>query len=313
MPGSWNHPDRARQIGQRIHDEVRSALQLLFRQVNQHAIPIRLDTPWTSYLTAIPGHVVPVPLQPPDFAVSSDPVRILRERQPAVTLLNLPQTAILAPDSPCHFEPVSTQEPVFSAETAVSQTVPLDNLRQPPACGQWPVLPLLGRETGQAIPAIHPPHAIQAPIETWTAHAHPLRQERFQQPHTHHSARFYALPVRKAAIPPHRFPLAQREKFRQALAEKAQTTPKNIQLRIVYERMDMSLYSALQQDEQGFLLCTPRAELLGKNRNHPGSRKLLTQHALGSNTYLVFGTRLDTREDIRALVPAEPLQPGFLS
>ena len=111
------------------------------------------------------------------------------------------------------------------------------------------------------------------------------------------TTKFYLLPLKKMPLQPNRFAPQAREAFRQALAEKVKTHPRNIQLRIIFERMHMPLYSSIAQDDHGQLLCTPKAEAVGRN-----------QEASRMNppaAYLVLGTRLDTKEDVRALVPVD--------
>jgi hypothetical protein len=120
--------------------------------------------------------------------------------------------------------------------------------------------------------------------------------------------RFYALPIRKNAIPPHRFSLTTREQFRKALAEKAKTSLANVQLKVVFERMYMALYASIQPDELGHYMCIPKSELLGRNRETPSSQALLNHQSAGTHaTYLVIGIRLDNKEDIRTLVPVHTI------
>jgi hypothetical protein len=122
-----------------------------------------------------------------------------------------------------------------------------------------------------------------------------------------------ALPIRKAPVPLHRFPLATRQRFRQALAEKSGLPPDQIQLLRVFDRLAPGRYGAIRQDEQGILLCTPKSRDSSPGKDDRERHRFASQgrRALKAPLpspveaevfYLVVGLRLDTRRELRALV-----------
>lgn len=125
----------------------------------------------------------------------------------------------------------------------------------------------------------------------------------------------YAQAILRQSVPLVRFDANEMVCFQKALAEKAQTKPINIKVTLVYDRMNMPLFSSLSQDKQGQMVCIPKSSLIGKN--HPawdklGSRySLLSKNESGSKPslfYLVFGLRMDTQQPVRAVVPVSALE-----
>jgi hypothetical protein len=112
-----------------------------------------------------------------------------------------------------------------------------------------------------------------------------------------------------------RFDANEMLSFQKALAEKAQTKPLNIRVTLVYDRMNMPLFSSLSQDKQGQMVCVPKSSLIGKN--HPAWDKIGSRYSLLSKNendakpslfYLVFGLKLDTQQPVRAVVPVSALE-----
>ena len=85
--------------------------------------------------------------------------------------------------------------------------------------------------------------------------------------------------------------------------------PAGIQLQMIYDRLDMSLFASLDRDERNHLLCYPRPE--ATKPDHAGKpapiRKKPRPGSPGA--YLVFGLRVDTGEGVRALIPPPPEPP----
>lgn len=307
MSGSGHHDSQpSHTLGDKIKDEVLSALKLLFKNAEQHSVSLLLEPQFTVYPTDIPADSVNVPVKAPEPEVSLDPVRMLSEQGIAVQSAELLEEATMAEASPCEMEPTLCHEPVYDELTFDSTGISFDNLAVP-SSRQWPIQPATTKDIRKPIEKIPPP-AIRTnaggPITTKSRSG--LNQ--LSRTIVKSDPRFYALPIRKNAIPPHRFSLTAREQFRKALAEKAKTSPANVQLKMVFEPMYMALYASIQPDELGHFMCIPKSELLGRNRETASSQAILKQQAAGAHaTYLVIGIRLDNKQDIRTLVPVHTI------
>lgn len=307
MSGSGHHDSQpSHALGGKIKDEVLSALKLLFKSAEQHSVSLLLEPQFTVYPTDIPADTVNVPLNAPEPEVSLDPIRMLREQDIDVQSAELLEEATMAETSPCEMAPTLCHEPVYDELTFDSIGISFDNLALP-TNKYWPIQPVKTGDIRKPIDKVPSPitrTTVSGPITTKSRSA--LNQLSKTMVKT--DPRFYALPIRKNAIPPHRFSLSAREQFRKALAEKAKTSPANVQLKMVFEPMYMALYSSIQPDELGHFMCIPKSELLGRNRETSSSQAILNQQAAGSHaTYLVIGIRLDNKEDVRTLVPVHTI------
>ncbi len=294
-------------LGDKIKAEVLSALKLLFKSVEHYTVSVTLPASVTAFITDIPCETVSLKLAPPQPMASDDPIRVLQSMDLTVQAVPLLESPPLAQGAPCHWEPVLCSEPVLEQIQLTAIGVPLDTV-QTVQTHVWPVTSKAVRIQQKVI------GKLPDPLVKQRADAQPLVTRSFSALNTlagvsvKNTPRYYALPIRKASIPPHRFSVAVRDKFRQALAEKAGTHEGNVQLKLIFERMNMGLFSAIQADEAGSLLCTPKSELLGRNNETQAGQALLRQLSAGSEaSYLVLGVRLDTKADIRALVPVESL------
>jgi hypothetical protein len=279
-----------------LKEELLSALRLLFKHVAQHPVDLAMPGHMTAYLTDIPATVHAVPLETPAIRVSEDPIQSLQRETQVRTLSLLPE-ARLADAAPCTFEPVASHEPVFSNMQFETSGISFENMALRKS-KSLPIEKLQAKSFQKKTEKPALPGVEQISVGKFKTKDFSIL-EHVPKIRTMNTPRFYGLPIKKSPIPPHRFPADLRERFRQMLAEKAGTRTNNVQLKIVFEPMDMNLYASIQQDDHGNLLCTPRNELLGKNREHGKSPS-----AEGGSAYLVYGFRLDTREDIRVLVPA---------
>jgi hypothetical protein len=298
-------------LGEKIKAELLSALKLLFKSAEQHAVNLALPDGLTIYATDIEGRSESVSIAPPQPLVSEDPIQCMQRRKVPTRRLTLLESTTLAAGAPCTWEPVLCNEPGLDAMQFESAGVKFDNMKITRAAA-WPVTSPPVKIEKQPI------GKLAAPLVKNVMDAQPLVTksrsllDTMSQVNVKHNARYYALPIRKASIPPHRFSLAMRERFRQALAEKAGTHEGNVQLKMIFERMNMGLFSAIQADESGSLMCTPKGELLGRNAETLAGQALLRQLSVGSEaSYLVLGVRLDHKTDIRALVPVESLMEPF--
>lgn len=292
-------------LGGKIKDELLSALKLLFKSAEQHAVDMALPCGLTVFVTDIDSQVVDVSLNTSEPVVSEDVVQEMRRRELPTRKLTLIESTPLAVGAPCHWDFVLCNEPVFDEMQFESVGVNLDNM-QVVKTVTWPVSGAPIKLQKQPVGKLPAPS-----VKSWSE-ARPFATksrsllDNISRVNVRNTPRYYALPIRKAAIPPHRFSPAMREKFRQALAEKAGTHEGNVQLKMIFERMNMGLYSAIQADDSGSLLCTPKSELLGRNAETSAGQAMMHQLSVGSEaSYLVMGVRLDNKTDIRALVPVE--------
>jgi hypothetical protein len=111
------------------------------------------------------------------------------------------------------------------------------------------------------------------------------------------------LPILKKALPLHRFNQSAKDKFRQALADRAQVSPDRIMVKGVYPSIPISLFRSVEPDAHGNLLCHPKPDVVGMTAT---GLPRLTQDV--PMVYLVYGSRLDTREAIHAVIPMPPVR-----
>lgn len=232
-----------------------------------------------------------------------DPIGVLKNSTYYTFSNALLTSATIAPGMPCHIDPVLCREPRLEETQHRLYQVSFDSIRQ-----------VTTHPFKTGMPAAK--SSASWPVERLKTNTRPIPAPAYQtaarqlpdakvQTRTEAGNRFYAMPIKKSPIPPHRFSAELRELFRKTLAEKEKIHPANVQLRLIFERMDMSLYSSLQQDEQGNLLCTPKSEFIGQNT---GKTTLAGKTPPTQTAYLVFGTRLDNKADLKALVPVSLLE-----
>lgn len=315
MPGRGNRggndPDRkpSPTLGGKIGDEVRSALRLLFKSVDQQAVDLSIQAPFTAYLTEIPCEATTVPLRQSDIQVSEDPIQALRERQPVVNQLALIEEVSLAESAPCQLQPALCKEPMIAQAEVVMSRVSFENVCFTESHGA-PLEPITAQLWHKPIDGIQAPQVSNVPAMRFTTRDKSLK-DRLPSTQIRENPRLFALPIRKTPIPPHRFSPAVRDIFRRFLAEKAGVPANNVQLKIVFERMNVAFYASIQQDEQGHLLCVPKNELIGKNVQGKAGQALLERMEKNTeNAYLVVGFRLDNKQDIRAMVPVDKIPAG---
>jgi hypothetical protein len=289
-------------LGGKIQAEVSGALRLLFKNVEQQAINVAIPAPITLYVTEMACASHSVSLAQPAIEVSQDPIATLSKTLKHAYALPLIKNVPMAADTPCHIRPVLCSESIIEQTDAVitrltfanmrfteSHKVPFENLSTP----IW----------HQEVENFTKPSVRQMNPGGFKAKRLYLK-EQVPKPTVREHTCLFSMPIRKMPISPHRFNQAVRDVFRSALANKAGTVARNVQLKVVFERMNVALYANIQQDEQGHLLCVPKNELVGKNAQSKTGRALL--NSISRNTedaYLVVGFRLDNKQDIRAMVP----------
>jgi len=196
---------------------------------------------------------------------------------------------------PCVMQPVLCAEPVFQSKDTTVHHISFADMATRQSHGiplpKWsaPTRPLAARPCATSVRAIQP------------GHFH-IRQQSRQVSIIKGKARdvapgLWGLPISRTPIPPHRFPAAMKDRFRKTLAEKAGVAAAGIQIRLVFDRMNMVLFEKnIEQDKQGRLLCYPKSRYIGKNweRYHHEVERL--------PMYLVFGTVIGTSQNVQALV-----------
>jgi hypothetical protein len=308
MSGSGNNsgdsPKRqsARSLGGKIQTEVSSALRLLFKNVAQQAINLAIPAPITLYVTEMACASHSASLKQPAIEVSQDPVATLAKASKHAHNLPLIQNAPLADDAPCHINPILCSEAVIEQSAAVITGITFANVRLT-ECHALPLEPLSTEIWKQDVAGFTKPTVSQMHPGRFKAKSISVKEEVPKAKVREHTGLF-SLPIRKMPISPHRFNQATRDVFRSALADKAGTVARNVQLKMVFERMNVAFYTSIQQDEQGHLLCVPKNELIGKNAQGKTGQAMLKHLSRNTeNAYLVVGFRVDTKQDIRAMVP----------
>jgi hypothetical protein len=291
-------------ISEKIKAELLSALRLLFKSAEQYTVNLTLPCALTVYNTDIACVDESADVQPPTPAYSDNVIQALQEQQIIQKQLDLLETATLAESAPCAWEPVLCSEPVFATMQFNAQPIPIPNWAEnlPLIC---PIQPITAQIKNKTLKDWNKPRLNERlQFKALSTQSRNLSNCVLQAKVIHSgqkSNRFYTLPIRKAAIPPHRFSTAIREQFRMLLAEKANTSAGNVQLKMIYERLNMELYDHVQVDESGNLMATPKLT---------SKIDTLKPDASNSNgaSYLVVGLQLDTKTDIRALIPVDSLQ-----
>ncbi len=307
-----------RSLGQKIGNEIRSALRLLFKGATVHAVSLELPTRLTFFNPAIITLTERVPLGTHAPAVSEDPVQQLH-RLPTIKALNPAPTTKLAENghgaASIAFDTRSQALSLVTESPRIENICPLQEATRVQALTQADLRMVEPdaqpkRVTELLIPRPgfkqFPADALQITLKSST----PRRQVDPGTFKTRSIAdpRFLTLPLRKAPIPPHRFRMEVRAVFRKFLADSVGTHPDNVNLKYIFEQLEVRLFSGIQQDAQGFLLCTPRPDFTGKVlvraiRTSTLPARQETAAPANAISYLVIGNRLDNNQLIRALVP----------
>ncbi|WP_373532648.1 hypothetical protein [Vampirovibrio sp.] len=289
-------------LGGKIQAEISSALRLLFKSVGQQAVDISITPPLTLYVTQMTCENYSVGLEQPPIQISEDPIQALSQPAQSVNFLPLIENVSLAADAPCHIQPVLCLESAIEPTDAVITGIAFENVRFT-SSHQATLEPMTTEIWHKDVDGFTRPAVRPLNVGKFKANSQSMSDQAPQAKVREHP-RLFCLPIRKMPIPPHRFSQAVRDIFRAALAEKADTKASNVQLKVVFERMNVAFYTSIQQDEQGHLLCVPKNELIGKNAQSKTGQALLDRLDQNTeNAYLVVGFRLDNKQDIRAMVP----------
>lgn len=299
MSGSRTHF-----IDQLMH-ELKSSLALLSKNAKQHSVDFDIAPDFTIYTTNIQCHwqAVELSVTPPTTQTVGNTIIDI----PIQLLDLLSETPTLHAEA-CHFQATVIDEPVFdqtacalheitfdgihSINRTPAKTLPCETIALPKNTASWPV----EENKPYVFNADLPRFKLSFKPKQWPIPT--LKSNWLTIP-----SKFWTLPFRRTAIPPHRFTPEQKAVFRKALAEKANVPQANIQLQVIFDRINMGLFATIEQDEKGNLVCYPKPDYVGKNL----SRAAANTATLNTSAYLVLGTRMDTKEALRTLVYAEDL------
>ncbi len=300
MSGSRN---QRRTIKDKVLDEIRSAFSLVKKDFRQFPVDFAIEPELTVVSTKFYCETETLPFQSPPLKTVQAFGPIQASQTPTVSC-PLITKATVAPDkqvasqwsTPVHQVSVYDNPELFlhqvSFEKMTAQTEPILELNTLETTAQ--TLPM------ETIPALDSKRGVRKISLTQmktTQKTH--RFAKLKGTARPFSRAIYSLPFVRQAIPSHRFASATRKEFRQALAEKAETETSNVLINRIYDRVNASQFESISQDERGLLVCVPKPEYLGKNRDT----------TLPSETsFLVMGQKLDTKENISVLVPVENSQ-----
>jgi hypothetical protein len=338
MPGRRDHGgESAFPFGEQLKTEFRGLLALLLKNTAMHRLPLlEASSGWTSYqFDDFHVDVIDVSIQPAPVGVSPNAVLFSAASSPVKQLPLLTADAVgLHTGMHLPEVPLRLMTPLTVENCALQTMVPEPFATQLPANADFSLTPLVaakGTKAAKGASEKEETHSWEIP--TSTTRANPIGTRLVKPTQTHNTpvlggrtpfqsgtARMNRMPVRKKPVPLHRFSLAMRQRFRQALSEKSGAPFDQIQLLLVYDRLDMTLYGSILKDEQGDLICTPKsaAPVVEKKhatpprgierwRERPQSEasepsRLVMPDSL-RNVYLILGLRLDTQQEIRALIP----------
>lgn len=297
MSGSGDH------FSDKLMRELRTAFALISKSLQTDGIDTELSVQSVIYPTQLPAKNFDVPCEwDTEVTVSNGLSRPRQYYCDSLPLLS-PQAELVYQS--CQWEAVLVSEPVFSQTDAVLQNVTFENITKPYSA-DIDIPPVKLQDTIFSIPIPASKTVVyNAPMQKMQKlkETHNLDVTLFKRRTRNFPMECWQLPLLKAPLPPHRFSAEQKAKFRKALSDKAygensNMPQSNLQLQAVYDRINLALFASIEQDERGYLKCFPKPEILHNaeafTRNMP-------------NTYLVMGTRVDTREVIKVLVPMEPV------
>lgn len=301
-------------FGEHVKAELAGILRLLLRNAVRHSVPLLTSPAWTVFRINFLADSVTVLPSLPRVRVSPNVVSFMTDACPAVGLttsvpLLSPNMARLRRDAG---RPTGTlrRMPILAvANLTVNHRTQQDCFILPHIIRKQEWCPEFLHEEARVmrIPTITPVmKRLSARLAT-VRRAAPVLPYHLR---SRSDDRAFALPIRKAPVPLHRFSLSARQRFRRALAEQSGAPADQIQLLFVFDRLNLGLYAAIRQDERGCLLCVPkrdeirtekrsreRVRFVSRNRSRSGSPSTDTTDVF----YLIIGLRLDTGREIRAL------------
>lgn len=310
-------------FGEQLKSELRGLLALLLKNTARHRVTLLEMPGWTSYQTDFHTDVIDVDLQQSFVGVSPNAVRFSAANAPVKHM-----SLLTADTVGLHTGRHLPESRIRQVPALATEANPLRTMNPEPLIANLSQDSQLSLTKCESVPS----HLWSVSVSTTNASPIDTRfsgkvQSRASQVLPHRTlfqsdtTRMNRLAIRKRPVPLHRFSLAMRQRFRQALAEKSGAAFEQIQLLLVFDRMDMTLYSSILKDEQGDLLCTPKTALQStisakkhaspprgierwreRTRAEEQQERTATPDSL-LNAYLIIGLRLDTKQEIRALIP----------
>lgn len=293
MSGSGHPPEK---LSGKLMNEIRSILAMLRKEVRHHGVDFEIQGHLTVFSAGFHCDSVSVALEELTAPVyhcqtlvnfgSSRPINLFSTKTPKVSG-NMGSLANL--------ETTVHQAPVFEGIGLPVYGVGFGNLAvQPPMQVSIPEAPAVSVHEVSTTGPAKPRKVFLIPRVRFKATQKPRKLGHIRAKSHSASQELLTLPILKYPIPPHRFNSQTRSRFRQALAEKAGCPPAKIQINRVYDRITMSAFQSLAQDERGILVCYLKPEAVGTHRKQP---------PVSTSSYLVAGQVLNTRQQISVLVP----------
>ncbi len=295
MSGSRN---QGRTITEKLLDEIRSTFALVKKDFRQFPVDFVIDSELTIFSADFycDTHTMDYRLSPFGIGQNFEPVEGIEVSVASCALL---EKASVADNEQValDWQPPVFQVPVFDQPDLFLHGVSFNNIEAVEGSG----VRLESFETNpRALPVPKHPETQAREIE--------LSQLKTSQKTRHFDAlkgraqpfskAMYGLPFIRKALPSHRFSAESRQVFRQALAEKVKTTPSNVLINRIYDRVNRSQFQSISQDERGQLVCVPKLNYVGQKRKTEFSQ---------TTAFLIMGQKLDTKENISVLVPVADL------
>jgi hypothetical protein len=291
-------------FGEQLKNELKSALQLLLRNARLNSVALLpSEVSWTTFQANLLSSSVSIPLKATETRISPDVVSLLKKMSKVgpSPLISLEKVRL-------HSDKMLQSKESFPQSVALLNASEFSSnaLSLPKAqfcrSSQWPVAFSTELKEAQAWPVTPCKTELRSGFKRIQGKFHqlPLMLSKRFRDSFKSGSRFKSLPIQKSSVPLHRFSTEARQIFRESLASKYKIAKENIQLVSIFDRVTIRHYAELEQAPQGQLLCTPKISNAVKKRE--------TQTIDDSPSYLIVGLRLDTKQEIHALIPGSKLQ-----
>ncbi len=317
-------------LSDKLKQELKSALSLVLKKVDQHDIPLALNQTVVHFDHRVSASTQTIHYQEPSPSLHNP----LHELQNKIVKTHLEPTVdecVIPAQVSCRFEPSLIMDYPITAENTRTQTITFENM-QATLAPVWKASKDgitkhdVPNTNTVAIDNLHS-QLWMWPIDELKANTRRQDVASIKTRPQNIPNRFWTMPIKKTPIPPHRFAPFIRDQFRRKLSEKASTVPANVQIQFVFDRMDITIFQKMENDNNGNLLCFPKAEslslsaMLSKPTVH-STKQLLKSAAKRTisqarNTpsatppsepvLLIFGQRIDNKESISMIVPVSQI------
>lgn len=297
-------------IGDKLLQELRSTVGLMFKQVGEHTVSVDLTQQARALSPKIPCKPYGVA-----FVKEEPQLHNALTDYPFHTRLGRCPIRVALPPAlrhPCHWKPAIHYETFFSVDALACHRVTFQNM----ACKVEGWSPTRFRITRyDTAPKKLAAKLLEVPPPRVVTMLDRVRRLKTQSPEVYRIPKiktqvgstlklFARIPWVKEPTPLHRFSTVIKNVFREALAEKGKTVVKNVRIFRVYDRLLPGLFSSIQQGDKGILSCLPKKELLMTGRKDKST-------TVEQASYLVVGNRLDNDVAIQVFVPVSRVQAAL--